>query len=103
MTNVLNDFKDAGLASSLGDNEWTFKNDDGSMKFKTTAEAADKLNTSVSNVELAMSKLEEHGFEFDGIEKSRENFFENYKNSLDQIKDVYDSMEGGAKRIVLKN
>lgn len=101
MTNVLNDFKDAGLASSLGDNEWTFKNDDGSMKFKTTAEAADKLNTSVSNVELAMSKLEEHGFEFDGIEKSGE-LLENYKNSLDQIKDVYDSMEGGAQKDRLK-
>lgn len=101
MTNVLNDFKDAGLASSLGDNEWTFKNDDGSMKFKTTAEAADKLNTSVSNVELAMSKLEEHGFEFDGIEKSGE-LLENYKNSLDQIKDVYDSMEDGAQKDRLK-
>lgn len=101
MTNILNDFKDAGLASSLGDNEWTFKNDDGSMKFKTTAEAADKLNTSVSNVELAMSKLEEHGFEFDGIEKSGE-LLENYKNSLDQIKDVYDSMEDGAQKDRLK-
>ena len=101
MTNVLNDFKDAGLASSLGDNEWTFKNDDGSMKFKTTAEAADKLNTSVSNVELAMSKLEEHGFEFDGIEKSGE-LLENYKNSLDQIKDVYDSMEDGTQKNRLK-
>lgn len=101
MTNVLNDFKDAGLASSLGDNEWTFKNDDGSMKFKTTAEAADKLNTSVSNVELAMSKLEEHGFEFDGIEKSGE-LLENYKNSLDQIKDVYDSMEDGTQKDRLK-
>ena len=101
MTNVLNDFKDAGLASSLDDNEWTFKNDDGSMKFKTTAEAADKLNTSVSNVELAMSKLEEHGFEFDGIEKSGE-LLENYKNSLDQIKDVYDSMEDGAQKDRLK-
>lgn len=101
MTNVLNDFKDAGLTSSLGDNEWTFKNDDGSMKFKTTAEAADKLNTSVSNVELAMSKLEEHGFEFDGIEKSGE-LLENYKNSLDQIKDVYDSMEDGAQKDRLK-
>lgn len=101
MTNVLNDFKDAGLASSLGNNEWTFKNDDGSMKFKTTAEAADKLNTSVSNVELAMSKLEEHGFEFDGIEKSGE-LLENYKNSLDQIKDVYDSMEDGAQKDRLK-
>nr|DAR44053.1 MAG TPA: chromosome segregation ATPase [Caudoviricetes sp.] len=101
MTNVLNDFKDAGLASSLGDNEWTFKNDDGSMKFKTTAEAADKLNTSVSNVELAMSKLEEHGFEFDGIEKSGE-LLENYKNSLDQIKDVYNSMEDGAQKDRLK-
>lgn len=101
MTNVLNDFKDAGLASSLGDNEWTFKNDDGSMKFKTTAEAADKLNTSVSNVELAMSKLEEHGFEFDGIEKIGE-LLENYKNSLDQIKDVYDSMEDGTQKNRLK-
>ena len=101
MTNVLNDFKDAGLASYLGDNEWTFKNDDGSMKFKTTAEAADKLNTSVSNVELAMSKLEEHGFEFDGIEKSGE-LLENYKNSLDQIKDVYDSMEDGTQKDRLK-
>lgn len=101
MTNVLNDFKDAGLASSLGDNEWTFKNDDGSMKFKTTAEAADKLNTSVSNVELAMSKLEEHGFEFEGIEKSGE-LLENYKNSLDQIKDVYDSMEDGTQKDRLK-
>lgn len=101
MTNVLNDFKDAGLASPLEDNEWTFKNDDGSMKFKTTAEAADKLNTSVSNVELAMSKLEEHGFEFDGIEKSGE-LLENYKNSLDQIKDVYDSMEDGTQKDRLK-
>lgn len=71
MQNVLSDFQSAGLASNAGD-EWTFKNEDGSMKFKTTAEAADKLSTSVSNVELAMSKLEEHGFEFDGIKKSGE-------------------------------
>lgn len=83
MQNVLSDFQSAGLASNAGD-EWTFKNEDGSMKFKTTAEAADKLSTSVSNVELAMSKLEEHGFEFDGIKKSGE-LLSQYKTSLDGI------------------
>ena len=70
ITHVLEDFKKVGLASSNGNGEWLFKNSDGSMKFKTTAEAAEKLHTSVDNVEVAMSKLEEHGFEFDGIEKS---------------------------------
>ena len=96
MQNVLSDFQSAGLASNSGD-EWSFKNDDGTMKFKTTAEAADKLKTSVSNVELAMSKLEEHGFEFDGIKKSGE-LLSNYKSSLDGIQGIYDSMtEGDAK------
>ena len=93
MQNVLADFQSAGLASNSGD-EWSFKNDDGSMKFKTTAEAADKLKTSVSNVELAMSKLEEHGFEFDGIKKSGE-LLSNYKSSLDGIQGIYESMADG--------
>lgn len=101
MQNVLEDFTNAGLASSVGEGEWTFKNDDGSMKFKTTAEAAEKLKTSVSNVELAMSKLEEHGFEFDGIEKSGE-LLSNYKTNLDSIKDIYDSMEEGSEKDRLK-
>lgn len=93
MQNVLSDFQSAGLASNSGD-EWSFKNNDGTMKFKTTAEAADKLKTSVSNVELAMSKLEEHGFEFDGIKKSGE-LLSNYKNSLDGIQGIYESMADG--------
>ena len=93
MQNVLSDFQSAGLASNSGD-EWSFKNDDGTMKFKTTAEAADKLKTSVSNVELAMSKLEEHGFEFDGIKKSGE-LLSNYKSSLDGIQGIYESMADG--------
>ena len=101
MQHVLEDFQKAGLASSLGDDEWTFKNDDNTMKFKTTAEAAEKLNTSVSNVELAMSKLEEHGFEFDGIEKSGE-LLQDYKGYLDQIKTIYDSMDDGDEKDRLK-
>lgn len=94
MTHVLEDFKNAGLASSNGNGEWLFKNSDGSMKFKTTAEAAEKLHTSVDNVEVAMSKLEEHGFEFDGIEKSGK-LLNDYKDNLDGLKTIYDSLNEG--------
>ena len=64
------------------------------MKFKTTAEAAEKLHTSVDNVEVAMSKLEEHGFEFDGIEKSGK-LLNDYKDNLDGLKTIYDSLNEG--------
>lgn len=94
MTHVLEDFQNAGLASSNGNGEWLFKNSDGSMKFKTTAEAAEKLHTSVDNVEVAMSKLEEHGFEFDGIEKSGK-LLNDYKDNLDGLKTIYDSLNEG--------
>ena len=94
ITHVLEDFQNAGLASSNGNGEWLFKNSDGSMKFKTTAEAAEKLHTSVDNVEVAMSKLEEHGFEFDGIEKSGK-LLNDYKDNLDGLKTIYDSLNEG--------
>lgn len=94
MTHVLEDFKNAGLASSGSNGEWLFENADGSMKFKTTAEAAEKLHTSVDNVEVAMSKLEEHGFEFDGIEKSGK-LLNDYKENLDGLKTIYDSLSEG--------
>lgn len=101
MQNVLADFKSAGLASYDGNGEWSFINEDGSMKFKTTAEAAEKLHTSVSNVETVMSKLEEHGFEFDGITKSGELLSE-YESYLDKLKEAYDSMDEGSEKDRLK-
>lgn len=65
--------------------------------FKNTAEAADKLGVSVNAVETAMSKLEEYGFEFDGIMYSGEGL-ENYKNSLEGIRSVYESLDSGREK-----
>ena len=41
-----------------------------------------------------MSKLEEHGFEFDGIEKSGK-LLNDYKDNLDGLKTIYDSLNEG--------
>lgn len=55
--------------------------------FKNTAEAADKLGVSTNAVETAMRKLEEYGFEWDGVLFSGEGLDE-YKGYLDQIKSI---------------
>lgn len=103
MHNVMSDFVNNGLARSLGGGDYSFKNKDGSKMFATTAKAAEKLHTSVANVENVMGKLEEHGFEFDGIQKSGE-LLDKYKTSLDKIKELRDSLsEGSTQRQQLTN
>ena len=63
--------------------------------FENTAQAADKLGTSVGVVETMLSGLEAYGYDFSGIEKSGEMFAE-YGQTLDALKQTYDSMAEGA-------
>ena len=63
--------------------------------FETTAQAADKLGTSVGVVETMLHGLEAYGYDFSGIEKSGEMFAE-YSQTLDALKQTYDSMTEGS-------
>ena len=69
--------------------------------FESTAEAADKLGVGVNAVEAAMRKLEEFGFEWDDITFSGEEL-DRYEAALDNVKQLYDSMESGAEKDRLK-
>lgn len=65
--------------------------------FETTAQAADKLGTSVGVVETMLKGLEAYGYDFSGIEKSGEMLNE-YSQTLDALNQTYESMaEGDAK------
>lgn len=65
--------------------------------FKNTAEAADKLGVSTNAVETAMRKLEEYGFEWDGVLFSGEGLDE-YKGYLDQIKSITKELDDGREK-----
>lgn len=97
MHNILSDFKSKGLARELDKDTFSFKNKDGELMFKTTAEAANKLGTSVQNVELAMDKLREKGFEFDGIQKSGELLGE-YNTQLERLKELSKTTEDSDRK-----
>ena len=62
--------------------------------FETTAQAADKLGTSVSVVETMLSGLEAYGYDFSGIKKSGEMFAE-YGQTLDALNQTYENMAEG--------
>ena len=97
MHNILSDFQNKGLARKLDKDTFSFKNKDGELMFKTTAEAANKLGTSVQNVELAMDKLREKGFEFDGIQKSGELLGE-YNTQLERLKELSKTTEDSDRK-----
>ncbi len=68
-----------------------------SEEFQSTAQAAKELGVSVGVVETLLHRLEDYGFEFDGILFSGEEI-NRYKSALDGIRDIYDNMaEGNAK------
>lgn len=68
-----------------------------SEEFQSTAQAAKELGVGVGVVETLLHRLEDYGFEFDGILFSGEEI-NRYKSALDGIRDIYDNMaEGSAK------
>jgi len=62
--------------------------------FENTAQAADKLGTSVSVVETMLHGLEAYGYDFSGIKKSGEMFAE-YGQTLDALNQTYENMAEG--------
>lgn len=68
-----------------------------SDSFKSSADAAKAWGISVEAAEVAMHNLESYGAEFDGITFNAEEL-ENYKSSLDGIRDIYDQMDEGSDR-----
>ena len=93
MYNFVDDLKDAGIANIVKDTTGSLI--EMTPEFKSTAEAAKDLGVGVNSVEAAMHKLEEYGFEFDDVLFSGD-ALEEYKTSLDQIKQLYDEMGEGA-------
>lgn len=89
MYNFVDDLKDAGIANVVKDTTGSLI--EMTPEFKSTAEAAKDLGVGVNSVEAAMHKLEEYGFEFDDVLFSGD-ALEEYKTSLDQIKQLYDEM-----------
>lgn len=68
-----------------------------SDSFKSSADAAKAWGISVEAAEVAMHNLESYGAEFDGITFNAEEL-ENYKSSLDGIRDIYDQMDEGSDK-----
>ena len=64
------------------------------FKFKSTAEAAKQMGTSIEVVEALLHKFEEYGYEFDDIFFSGEKI-EAYKRSLDDIHTLFNSLNEG--------
>ena len=95
LTNFITDFQGKGLFDVQTDEMGLL---DISTKFKTTAEAADKMGVSVQAVETMLSSLEAYGYDFDHADRKivrSGELLTDYKQSLQGIKDVYDSMEDG--------
>ncbi|PWJ51114.1 Ig-like domain-containing protein [Faecalicatena contorta] len=65
--------------------------------FKTTAEAADALEVSVGAVESILGKMQEYGYEFEGVLFSGEALDE-YKQSLEGIRELAGGMEEGDRK-----
>ena len=93
MDNFINDLVGKGAASRKGDDEILFN-------FDKTSEAAKELNTSVGVVEASLHKLEEYGFELDGIEFSGEQLSQ-YSENLEGLKALYESMETSSTKDLL--
>ena len=62
--------------------------------FENTAQAAEKLGTSVGVVETMLDGLEAYGYDFEGIKKSGE-MFEEYGQTLDALNETYENMADG--------
>lgn len=62
--------------------------------FENTAQAAEKLGTSVGVVETMLDGLEAYGYDFEGIKKSGE-MFEEYGQTLDALNQTYENMADG--------
>lgn len=62
--------------------------------FENTAQAADKLGTSVGVVETMLHGLEAYGYDFSGIKQSGEMFAE-YGQTLDALNQTYENMAEG--------
>lgn len=65
--------------------------------FKTTVEAADALGVSVGAVESILGKMQEYGYEFEGVLFSGEALDE-YKQSLEGIRELVGGMEEGDRK-----
>lgn len=72
------------------------------FKFKSTAEAAKALNTNVEVVEAMLHNLEDSGYEFDDVLFSGDGINQ-YKESLDGIHEIYNSMNEGNSKDRLGN
>ena len=95
MKNFVDDMQSSGLFDvdkAFNGNQW-----DVATQFETTAEAAEKMGTSVGVVETMLQGLEAYGYDFSNIEKSGEMLNE-YSQTLDALNQTYESMaEGDAK------
>ena len=67
------------------------------FKFKSSAEAAKELGTSVEVVEALLHKFEDYGYEFDDILFSGEGL-DAYKQSLEGIRTLFDSLSDGTSK-----
>ena len=82
--NFAESLKTAGLA--------TYDSQDGyTWLFKSSAEAAEKLGTSIEIVEAAMGNLEAQGAEFADVVFSGE-ALNSYNSALSQVEDIYDNL-----------
>lgn len=76
---------------SIDESNGRFKID---FKFKSTAEAAKQLGTSVEVVEALLHKFEDYGYEFDDVMFSGEGL-NAYKESLEGIRTIFQSLNDG--------
>ena len=101
MKNFVNDFKKKGLFSVTTDATGLW---DITANFKTSAEAANAFGMSVESVETMLDALKAYGYEdsFKDIKYSTENIKE-YKNALEGLEKVYNSLEDGDSKKRLEN
>ena len=94
MKSFVNDFKNKGLFNVTTDSKGLW---DIEKNFKTSAEAADKFGISVEAVETMLNGLEAYGYDFSDVIFSTEGIKE-YENTLNGIKDIYDSLQEGSAK-----
>lgn len=94
MKRFVNDFKNKGLFNVTTDSKGLW---DIEKNFKTSAEAADKFGISVEAVETMLNGLEAYGYDFSDVIFSTEGIKE-YENTLNGIKDIYDSLQEGSAK-----
>ena len=95
MENFVKDFQSKGLFDVTTDKMGLW---DIATKFDTTAEAAEKMGTSVYAVETMLDALRAYGYDFDTNDRQIEysgKLLDDYKTNLEALKGVYDSLEDG--------